>query len=109
MTNSAKGPRMAQAPRRQQARRRFGNEPSLRNGVENDRVVGGDDVVAVQQHGGADADGEAADRGDQRLLVARQRVEKFRMRGSNSAGFGRFEKIGDIAAGAERAGTAGEA
>src|ERR1700694_5150859 len=36
-----------------------------------------DHVVAMKQHGGADADGEAADRGDQRLWVVRQDFEKF--------------------------------
>jgi len=64
-------------------------------------------VVAVKQHGGADADGEAADRGDQRLLVARQHMKKLDGDRFQST-FDASLKFADIAAGAECARTAGQ-
>src|SRR5712671_5970521 len=44
----------------------------------------GENVIAVEQHGGADADRDAIDRGDDRLDVVRERIEK--LRGVGSAG-----------------------
>ena len=60
-----------------------GMSPSRLNGVANVAFVRGDDVIAMQQHGRADADRKAADRRDQRLLVAR------RARGETPAVIGR--------------------
>jgi hypothetical protein len=80
---------------------------SFRNGVESIASRRGDDVIAVQQHGRADADGDAADRGDHRLFALRQRVEELKHR-RIEAGVGRVEKVGDIVAGAKDSGCAGE-
>ena len=71
------GARMAHAHRRQQARCRFGNEAELEERRRETLLGGGDDMIAMQQHGRADADGNAADGRDQRLSVVRQSVEKF--------------------------------
>ena len=48
------------------------------NGVLNVAVLLGEHVIAMEQHGGADADRDAVDGGDDRLDVVRQRIEKFR-------------------------------
>ena len=85
-----------------------GMSPSRLNGVANVALVAGDDVIAMQQHGGADADRKAADRGDQRFLIARERMEKFHGLRPQPAALRRFEKFGDIGAGAERVGPAGD-
>ena len=66
--------RIAHAHRRQQARRRFRDQRQLQERRGEGGVGRGDDVIAVEQQGGADADGKAADRGDQRLLVVGQRL-----------------------------------
>ena len=64
-------------------------------------------MIEVEQHGRPDADGNAADCGDQRLLAARERIEKFE-RARIEAAVGRLEKIGNVVAGTERPGCAGE-
>ena len=46
------------------------------NGVENRASRAGDHIIAMQQHGGADADRDALHGGDQRLLAARERMQK---------------------------------
>jgi hypothetical protein len=71
------------------------------------RIGAGDDVVAVQQHGGADADGNAGHGGDHGFLPQRQRLEKIK-RLRITAAFGGFQKIVDIVTGAKRAGGAGK-
>ena len=65
----------------------------------------------MEQHGGADADRDAVDRGDDRLDVVRERIKKF-------DGVGRARRIGvggavleeilEIVAGGEHAGAAGD-
>ena len=55
------------------------------NGVENVAVVAGQHVIAMEQHGGADADRDAVDRGDDRLDVVRQRIKEFRRRWRRAA------------------------
>jgi hypothetical protein len=62
-------------------------------------------MIAVQKERGADADGKAVDGGNQRLLIARQGVEKADGDRFESA-LGPLLKIADIAAGAERSGAA---
>ena len=72
MTSSANARAWPMRTRRQQARCGFRNEAELDEGRRECRVGRGDDVIAMQQHGGADADGKSADRGNERLSVARQ-------------------------------------
>ena len=76
MTSSAKARRW---PIRRGASRleaASGTRPRLTNGVEKRASVAGDDIVAMQQHGGADADRDALHGGDQRLLAARERMQE---------------------------------
>ena len=98
---------MAHAHRRQQGRGRLGNEPELYERRRERCLGGGDDVIAMQQHGHADPDGKPADRGDQRFLAAGQRLEKT-MAARVEAALGRIEKIADVVAGAEHPGRPGE-
>ncbi len=98
-------PRIAHAHGRKQRRGRFGNEPELDERRRQNRGGTGDHVIAMQQHGRADADGHAVDRRDQRLLPAGQRVEKLVRARIEPASRG-FEKIGDVVARAEGAGDA---
>ena len=65
-------------------------------------------MIAMEQQGGADADGKSADGGDQRLLVLRQRLEKVQRVRAQAAALRRLEKFADIGAGAEHALAAGE-
>jgi hypothetical protein len=55
----------------------------------------------MQQHGGADADSKPVDGGDQRLAVARQRLEEVDGDRLEPA-FGGLEEIRNIAAGGKR-------
>ena len=54
-----------------------GTRPRWMNGVEKVAVVAGEHVVAMEQHGGADADRDAVDGGDDRLDVVGERIEKL--------------------------------
>ncbi len=58
----------------------------------------------MTQHGRADTDGNAADRGDDRLLIPGQFVHEVDCPSLEAAAKRRTEKIADIIAGAERAG-----
>ena len=53
-----------------------GTRPSATNGVEKRASLAGDRIVAMEHHGGADADRDALHGGDQRLFGPRQRIEK---------------------------------
>ncbi len=77
---------------------------SLRNGVEIAASARGNDVVAVQQHGGADADGKPADGCDQRFPAGHQRLEKVDGTRIEVCALGGFEEIGDVVAGAVSSG-----
>ena len=71
------GALVSHGARHQQAGGAFRNQPQMDEGRGEGRRRGGDDVIAMEQHGGADADRDAVDRGDDRLGVMRQRIEKF--------------------------------
>ena len=76
------------------------------NGVEKVAVVRGDDVVAMEQQGGADPDRDAVDGGDDRLGVVGQRIEKFhRVGGARRVGIRRavLQEIFQIVAGGKYA------
>ena len=61
-------------------------------------------MIAMQQHGGADADGEALHGCDQRLLAAHERMQKADHRLAQAAAMrGDGQEIHQIVAGAERA------
>jgi hypothetical protein len=55
-------------------------------------------MIAMEQHGGADADGKTADRRDQGLCIVRQRLEKRDTARPKRAGLGCFEEFANIAA-----------
>ena len=85
-----------------------GMRPSRENGVAK-VALRRRRVVAMQQHGGADADREPANRGDERLRVARQRVQELDGLRAQSAALRGSRNFGDVSAGTERAGrVAGE-
>ena len=77
--------RMTHQPRRNQAGGRFRHQAEADEGRGKARVVGGDHMVAMHQHGGADADRVALHGGDERQLAARQRIKKAQDRGSERA------------------------
>ena len=95
------GPRVAHALWRQEARCRFRNESELEKRRREYRAGRGDDMIAMEQHGRADADGSAADRRDQRLLVPGESMQEIH-RDRFEPALGALLKIADIAAGAER-------
>ena len=66
--------RLAHQPRRDQAGSGFRHQAEPDEGRGKARVIGGHHMIAMQQHGGADADRVALHGGDQRQLAARQRV-----------------------------------
>src|SRR6202790_1575165 len=75
------------------------------------RRGGGGNIIAMEQHGGADADRDAVDRGDDRLDVVRERIEKFRRVGCArriGVGGGVPQKFLNVVAGGKHARAAGD-
>jgi hypothetical protein len=66
--------------RQQEAGRGFGHHAKRHEGHLEARIGRGVDQVAVQEHGRADADRGAADRGNQRLLHLRQPADEVERR-----------------------------
>ncbi len=64
--------------RHQQAGGAFRNQAQMDERRRERRRRAGENVIAMEQHGGADADRDAIDRGDDRLDVVRERIEKLR-------------------------------
>src|SRR5204863_9086721 len=94
------GSRVSQAHRPEQARRRFRNKTELRKWRCKGRAACRHNVITMQQHGGANADGKAVDGRHKRLWVAYQDVQKIDGDRFKSP-FGPPLKIGDVAASAE--------
>src|SRR6202008_3555815 len=85
-----------------QAGGRFRNKPELGEGCREGRATRCDNIVAVQQHGCAYANGKAIDSREERFRMAHQRVEKFDGGGFEPT-FGPPLKVGNVATGAESA------
>ena len=71
----ARGAAPAGEPRQQQRARRFGHQAKIDERQREARAVLGDDEVAMEQHGRADAHAIAVDRGDDRDLACRRARE----------------------------------
>ena len=76
-------------PRQNQRARRFGNQPQIDERQRKAGALLGDHEVAVEQHGGADADRIAMDRGDDRQLRCAASARSSRQTGMSSASRGR--------------------
>ena len=72
-----------------------GNKRELQERGREYRAARGDDVIAVQQHGGADADGDATDRRHQRLWLCASALRNSTYR-PQAAALRRLEKLGDV-------------
>ena len=68
----------------------------------------GDHIVAMKQHGHANADGEAAHRGDKRFFVVRQYFEKIERVRTKAAALRRLHEFTDIRAGRKHTVAAGD-
>jgi len=62
--------------RQKQAGSTFGNKTVLNEGRGKRRRRAGDDVIAMEHHGGTDANGDAVDRGNDRLPVVDERLKE---------------------------------
>ena len=85
-----------------------GTRPSATNGVDNCASSRRDDVVAMQEHSRADADGAAGNRRDERLLRTIERVQETQDRRAERAGLRHLDEIDDVVAGAEARSVAGD-
>src|SRR5205814_3251164 len=94
----------------QQAGSAFRNQTKVDKRGGEGRRRAGENVVAMKQHCGADADRDAIDRGDDRLDVVGQRIEELGgvgcARGTGVRGTV-LQKILEIVTGCKYAGTAG--
>src|SRR6202171_1319770 len=71
----------------------------------------GENIVAMEQHGGADADRDTIDRGDDRLDVVGERIKKFCRVGCArpvGVGGGILQEVLEIVTGGKYAGAAGD-
>ena len=78
-----------------------GNSPSETKWRHQHGSVARDHLIAMQQHGGANADRGAADRRNQGLFAARQSVEKAHDRRAESAARRHRDEIVKVIAGTE--------
>jgi hypothetical protein len=96
--------------RQQQTGSPLRDKAVLNKGGRKCRGRAGHNIIAVEHHGGADADGDAIDRRDDRLGVLDRRLQKnngiLRPRHIVCRG-GRLQEIRDIVAGGEDAGSTG--
>jgi len=99
--------RLTHQPRGNQAGGRFRHQAEADEGRRKPRFAAGHHVIAMHQHGGAEADRVALHGGDQRCLAARQRVKKAQdRRAERTASHRHRKKIADVVAGAEGGGCA---
>ena len=97
----ARGAPAAGEPRQQQRARGFGHQREVDERQREARAFLGDDQVAMKQHGRADADAIAVDRGDDRRFAGGERAQQAPHRDVAVVAGQRVEEIGKVVAGGE--------
>jgi hypothetical protein len=102
-----RGALVAREERQDVGRAELGRDAERHEGHLEARVARGVDEIAMQQHGRADADRRAADRGDDRLADFLHRDEEAR-RGRSFDERRALEEVADVVAGAKAVGRAAQ-